>query len=86
MKNLFVFSAWLFCLSLSAQSTVSGFVFEDLNQNGEKDRREKGIPSVAVTNGIAVVLTDASGKYILPVGDDNIISVIKPSGYKVGKK
>lgn len=85
MKNLFVFSAWLFCLSLSAQSTVSGFVFEDLNQNGEKDRREKGIPSVAVTNGIAVVLTDASGKYILPVGDDNIISVIKPSGYKVGK-
>lgn len=85
MKNLLVFSALLFCLSLSAQTTATGYVFEDLNQNEEKDRREKGIPAVAVTNGLAVVLTDASGKYNLPVDEDDIISVIKPSGYKVRK-
>ncbi|HSP83372.1 MAG TPA: calcineurin-like phosphoesterase family protein [Gillisia sp.] len=85
MKNIVVFSAWLFCLSLSAQTTVTGYVFEDINQNGRKERREKGIPAVAVTNGREVVLTNIDGKYELPIGEDDIISVIKPSGYKVGK-
>ncbi len=71
--------------SLFAQQTVSGVVFEDANENGKKDRREKGIAEVAVTNGRQVVLTDEKGKYELPVGEDAIISVIKPSGFKIGK-
>ena len=68
-----------------AQETVTGYVFEDKNHNGRKDSSEDGIAKVAVTNGTDVVLTNQEGKYILPIGEDNIISVIKPSGYDIKK-
>ncbi|WP_423820389.1 calcineurin-like phosphoesterase family protein [Salinimicrobium sp. TIG7-5_MAKvit] len=84
-KIILAAGALVFTIGLSAQVTAKGYVFEDNNKNGKKDRRENGIPQVAVTNGQEVVLTDASGKYKLPVGQDNIISVIKPSGYSVGR-
>ncbi|MCX2679151.1 calcineurin-like phosphoesterase family protein [Galbibacter sp. EGI 63066] len=83
-KILLLGGALLFSTITMAQSTVKGYVYEDTDQNGKKSRREKGIAQVAVTNGEQVVLTDSSGKYELPIGDDNIISVIKPSGYVVG--
>lgn len=84
MKKLICF-CWAISLSFSllAQNTVTGYVYEDSNQNGKKERREKGIPEVAVSNGKEVVLTDKKGKYALPIGTDNIIFVIKPSGFKV---
>lgn len=66
-----------------AQQQATGFVFHDANNNGKKERREEGIPGVAVSNGLDVVLTDSQGKYILPIGEDNILFVIKPSGYAV---
>ena len=50
-----------------AQSTVSGHVYEDANGNGGRDRRERGLSGVAVSNGIQVVTTDADGRYELPV-------------------
>ncbi|MDR1918355.1 MAG: calcineurin-like phosphoesterase family protein [Tannerellaceae bacterium] len=64
------------------QTFVTGYVYEDSNHNGKKDRKEKGIRQVAVSNGREVVLTDDSGKYQLAVGSDNILFVIKPAGYK----
>lgn len=67
-------------VSATAQ-TAAGFVYADKNGNGKKDRQEAGIPNVAVSNGIQVVRTDRDGKYQLPVGNDNILFVIKPSGY-----
>lgn len=70
-------------VAVNAQSYVRGYVFEDANRNGRKDRKEKGIPGVSVSNGVAVATTDQDGEYQLPVGDDNIIFVIKPSGFKV---
>ena len=75
----FVLLSW----SLTAQSVVTGYVFRDINDNGKMEQGEKGIAGVAVSNGHDVVLTDQKGKYLLPVGLDDIISVIKPSGYKV---
>ncbi len=72
-----------FSLTLQAQTTANGYVFADTNGNGKKDRTEKGIAQVAVSNGREVVLTDKNGEYALPVGQDNILSVIKPSGYQV---
>lgn len=80
---LVLLGGFLISTGLFAQSTVKGTVYNDLNQNGKKDRREQGIPEVAVTNGVEVVLTDAKGRYELPIGDDQIISVIKPTGYAV---
>jgi len=73
--------AGLLTAGLTAQEQAKGYVFEDLNANGKKERKEKGIPNVAVTNGEAVVLTDAKGRYTLPVADGDAISVIKPAGY-----
>ena len=78
--------SFLLGLNLIAQEKATGYVFEDSNQNGKKDGREKGIAKVALTNGRDVVLTDAKGKYELLVGEDDIISVIKPAGYKVGRE
>ena len=68
--------------SAFAQNSVQGFVYEDVNKNAVKDRREKGIADVAVSNGIEVVKTDQNGRYTLPVYGDNIIFVVKPTGYQ----
>lgn len=65
------------------QEVAKGFVFEDVNGNGEKDRGEKGISGVAITNGVDVVVTNNKGKYKIEVSNDAIISVVKPSDYKV---
>lgn len=71
-----------FCLQ--AQTVVKGYVYNDLNGNGKREKSEKGIPNVSVTNGIHVVQTNASGVYELPINTDQIISVIKPFGYQNG--
>lgn len=63
--------------------TTQGIVFEDLNGNGKKERREPGIPGVSVSNGTEVVQTGDKGNYSLPASNDMVISVIKPSGYKL---
>ncbi|HEY1115400.1 MAG TPA: calcineurin-like phosphoesterase family protein [Chitinophagaceae bacterium] len=69
--------------SLQAQSVATGYVFEDANKNQKKERREKGLPNVAVSNGRDVVLTNSRGRYELPVDSDDIIFVIKPAHYQV---
>lgn len=70
---------------LFAQDVAKGIIYEDANKNGKFDKKEKGIANVAVSNGVQVVLTNAKGEYVLPIGDDNIIFVITPSGYAVPK-
>ncbi len=67
----------------AAQQTARGCVYLDVNANGKKDAKEKGMQGVAVSNGREVVTTDNKGRYELPVSDDAIIFVIKPSGYAV---
>src|SRR5436189_5740237 len=59
---------FLLCMSyqLSAQhvvTTISGYVFEDLNNNGVKDASEKGVRNVAVSDQVNVVITNESGFY-----------------------
>ncbi|MFA4868985.1 MAG: calcineurin-like phosphoesterase family protein [Pedobacter sp.] len=73
----------LFTFGSYAQETAKGYIYSDRNLNGKREKMESGIPNVAVTNGIDVVLSDKNGYYELPVSNDQIISVIKPSGYKV---
>ncbi|MGS2741772.1 calcineurin-like phosphoesterase C-terminal domain-containing protein [Sinomicrobium sp. M5D2P17] len=83
MKKTTLLLLLLLNITTYAQERVTGVVFNDSNKNGRKDSGEKGIATVPVTNGIEVALTGPEGKYELPVGDDNIISVIKPAGYTV---
>lgn len=68
-------------LNSSAQKIASGYVYEDLNRNQVREKAERGLEGIPVSNGELVVVTDSQGKYQLPVSDDNIIFVIKPSGY-----
>jgi hypothetical protein len=77
----------LICFYLAIQGfsqnlqNAQGTVFHDLNANGLLDAGEPGVAAVSVSNGSDVVLTDESGKYAIPVSDDAIVFVIKPSDY-----
>jgi hypothetical protein len=82
LKQLFVTVGLTFCLAVAAQNNVTGYVYVDNNNNGQFDKKETGLAGVAVSNGKDIVLTDKNGLYQLPVSNDNIIFVIKPSGYQ----
>lgn len=84
-KSIFL-SMLLLSSSLAwAQQKISGTIYEDSNANGKKERREKGIPAVAISNGIDVVLTDKDGRYELPIAEDQTVFVIKPSSHDLPK-
>jgi hypothetical protein len=67
---------------LHAQQMASGRVFDDSNGNGRFDRNEKGVAHTAVSNGRDVVLTNADGRYSLPIKEGDVLFVIKPAGYQ----
>lgn len=67
----------------SSSAVISGTVFEDLNGDGRLQEGERGIQGVKVSNGLAVVLTDASGVYQLPTRSDMNLTVIQPTGWEV---
>ncbi len=79
--SILLLGALAFCLNAEAQSVVRGTVFDDSNFNLQFDTNEKGIRGVGVSNGTDVVLTDAQGRYELPVSDPMVVFVIKPAGY-----
>jgi hypothetical protein len=64
-------------------ATVSGVVYEDRSQSRRRQASDPGIPNVLVSNGREVVKTDARGRYTLPLEDESMVFVIKPSGYAV---
>lgn len=67
----------------SAQLTdVSGVAFVDANGNAVRDRGERGLANVVVSNQDAVVSTDASGAYHLARGSNKMIFVSVPNGYR----
>lgn len=78
-----LFVSAVLSMTAFAQSSVTGYVYADANNNRKKDKSEKGIAGAGVSNGKEVTTTGADGKYTLPVGNDNIIFVIKPSGYNL---
>lgn len=80
-KQIILISLLCFSLGAHAQQIATGFVYQDLNGNQKKDRSEKGIPMVSVSNGETVVQTDRDGKYSISVGEDQIIFVIKPAAF-----
>ena len=48
-----------------AVEMASGTVFNDANGNGQRDPDEKGLAGVGVSNGEAIVETDADGRWQL---------------------
>lgn len=64
----------------NGQSVASGYVFHG---TGVRKAGDRGIAGVCVSNGLQVVKTDRNGFWQLPVTEDSILFVIKPSGWKV---
>ncbi len=73
-------------LPLSAQSpeleTARGRVFHDENGNRQFDEGEPLLAGIRVSNGSKIVTTNDDGEFELPVTDDSIVFVIKPSGWR----
>ena len=70
---------------LRAQA-LSGQVYVDANGNGARDRTEKALAGVAVSNQDTVVLTDASGAFQLPRGrgrGTGLVFVSAPDSYRI---
>lgn len=59
--------------------TATGSVFE--GEAGPRTASAKGVPGVMVSNGADVVLTDADGRWSLPVVPGESLFVIKPRGW-----
>jgi C terminal of Calcineurin-like phosphoesterase/N terminal of Calcineurin-like phosphoesterase/Calcineurin-like phosphoesterase/TAT (twin-arginine translocation) pathway signal sequence len=68
---------------LAQGATVTGVVFEDRSGSGRRQPGDPGIAGVLVSNGREVAKTDASGRYTLPIDDETVVFVIKPTGYMV---
>jgi hypothetical protein len=65
----------------ASAGTVSGVVYENRSGGMRRTADDPGIAGVLVSNGRDVAKTDASGRYTLPIDDESIIFVIKPTGY-----
>lgn len=66
----------------AAEQVATGVVFHDADHNGVFDGDDEPLPGIRVSNGSEIVYTDAAGRYKLPVDDDTILFVIKPSGWR----
>lgn len=85
MRLLFACLLWLACVGWQtdarAQSSLTGFVYQDDNGNGVRDGGERGIAGVKVSNGRDLVISDGQGLYHLPERSPSTVFVIKPAGY-----
>lgn len=87
MKLTFKLAFFVSILFLSSttfsQEIAKGYVYDDANGNGKKQRREEGLTGVSVSNGREVVQTDENGYYEIAITDGQLLFVVKPSGYNL---
>lgn len=80
-RSMFVgLAVCLFAVTAGAE-TATGIVYNDANCNGVRDRGERGLSGVLVSNGADIVTTDRDGRYSISISDDVIVFVIKPRGW-----
>jgi len=87
MKKYIAFFTAILLLStaLGAKENkiFNGTVFNDANGNGIRDKGEKGLSGVIVSDGFSVSVTDKSGSYSIdPHERARFITVYTPSGYR----
>lgn len=84
MRSVFICFTFLTAVSFYLQAqTISGYVFEDANNNGVKDTNEKGIVNVAVSDQVSVVITNADGFYQIQYSSSyGILFVSTPNGFQ----
>ncbi len=69
-----------------AQDIVEGCVYTDSNRNGIRDKGEKGMPGIAVSNGDTVLLTDKRGNFKIGLSRGNSIFPILPKDWSLSDK
>lgn len=69
--------------SKAGVSIARGTIYLDKNANGQRDRGERGIADVSVSNGVAVVRTNNRGEYSIPLPPESILFFSKPDQYNV---
>jgi predicted MPP superfamily phosphohydrolase len=83
MQKFFISLLLIVSGSALAQTTITGTVFIDQNNNGTPDNGEAGVAGVAVSDQATVTVTDASGKYqITTSAGRTFIMISLPSGHK----
>mgnify|MGYP003761246673 CR=1 FL=1 len=75
-------SPWIGPVLAGETAMASGTVYLDADADGQRDPEEAGLPGVRVSNQRDIVVTDAEGRWRLPVDDDTTLFVIKPRGYR----
>lgn len=65
------------------QQLAKGTVFVDRNGNGLRDRGERGVRGVSVSNGIDVVRTNGRGEYQIELAPESILFMSKPAKFDV---
>lgn len=71
--------------AISAQDhVVSGIIFSDRNSNGVRERNEKGIRGIPVSNGDTIIYTSKGGRFTIESSDGAGAFPILPSGYSIG--
>lgn len=66
-----------------APTYAEGIVFHDRNGSGIRDAESVGIPGVRVSNGRDITVTNAEGRWRLPLEDDRtVFFVIKPRNWR----
>lgn len=68
-----------------ATVAVKGTVFKDRNGNGKRDKGERPMPGVDVTDGAVWATTGADGTYTLEIDptrrETDLVSIVSPDGY-----
>jgi lysophospholipase L1-like esterase len=67
---------------IQSQTVATGVVYHDNNHNQKLDDGEKRLAGIRVSNGREIVTTDDQGRYKLTVDNDDIVFVVKPSGWR----
>lgn len=62
---------------------AKGTIYLDANANGKRDRHERGIAGVSVSNGVDVVQTDRRGRYRIALAAEQILFITKPAQFEI---
>jgi len=82
-KRIFTLSLLFTGLFVNAQEIAKGIIYEDINKNGILDKKEKRLENILVSNGVDIVATNNKGEYQIPVNNETVLFVIKPSNYQL---
>ena len=67
----------------SAETLVTGIVYDDLDADGEHDLEEPGLGGVVVSNGVEVQSTASDGTFWIVVREDSrFVLLTVPRGYR----